>query len=64
MQRLDIDAVAANFSSPPLLFDCRSVLAILSSPPFFLLSQIFWRIWQDQATMGPRAFVSIGERRG
>ena len=29
-----------------LLSDCRSVLATLSSPPSFLLSQTLWQIWQ------------------
>ena len=30
-----------------LLSDSRSVLATLSSPPFFLLSQTLWQIWQE-----------------
>ena len=30
-----------------LLSDSRSVLAILSSPPSFLLSQTLWQIWQE-----------------
>ena len=35
------------FSSLLLLSDSRSVLATLSSPPSFLLSQTFWQIWQE-----------------
>ena len=35
------------FSSLLLLSDSRSVLATLSSPPFFLLSQTLWHIWQE-----------------
>ena len=34
-------------SSLLLLFDSRSVLATLSSPPSFLLSQTLWQIWQE-----------------
>ena len=60
-----------HFSSLLLRSDSRSVLATLSSPPSFLLSQTLWQIWQElsslllfyQATMGPRTFVSPGERR-
>ena len=55
-----------------LLSDSRSVLATLSSPPSFLLSQTLWQIWQElsslflfyQATMGPRTLVSLGEQQG
>ena len=36
-----------HFSSLLLLSDSRSVLAILSSPPSFLLSQTLWQIWQE-----------------
>ena len=36
-----------HFSSLLLLSDSRSVLAILSSPPSFLLSQSLWQIWQE-----------------
>ena len=36
-----------HFSSPLLLSDSRSVLATLSSPPSFLLSQNLWQIWQE-----------------
>ena len=36
-----------HFSSLLLLSDSRSVLATLSSPPFFLLSQTLWQIWQE-----------------
>ena len=36
-----------HFSSLLLLFDSRSVLATLSSPPSFLLSQTLWQIWQE-----------------
>ena len=36
-----------HFSSLLLLFDSRSVLATLSSPPPFLLSQTLWQIWQE-----------------
>ena len=35
-----------HFSSLLLLSDSRSVLATLSSPPPFLLSQTLWQIWQ------------------
>ena len=35
------------FSSYLLLSDSRSVLVTLSSPPFFLLSQTLWQIWQE-----------------
>ena len=35
-----------HFSSLFLLSDSRSVLATLSSPPPFLLSQTLWQIWQ------------------
>ena len=36
-----------HFSSLLLLSDSRSVLATLSSPPSFLLSQSLWQIWQE-----------------
>ena len=36
-----------HFSSLLLLSDSRSVLATLSSPPPFLLSQTLWQIWQE-----------------
>ena len=36
-----------HFSSLLLLSDSRSVLATLSSPPSFLLSQTLWQIWQE-----------------
>ena len=36
-----------HFSSLLLLFDSRSVLTTLSSPPSFLLSQTLWQIWQE-----------------
>ena len=36
-----------HFSSLLLLSDSRSVLATLSFPPSFLLSQILWQIWQE-----------------
>ena len=36
-----------NFYSLLLLSDSRSVLATLSSPPSFLLSQTLWQIWQE-----------------
>ena len=58
-----------HFSSLLLLSDSRSVLASLSSPPSFLLSQTLWQIWQElsslfyQTTMGPRTLVSPGKRR-
>ena len=39
-----------------LLFDSRSVLAILSSPPSFLLSQTLWQIWQELSSL---SFCSI-----
>ena len=36
-----------HFSSLLLLSDSRFVLATLSSPPSFLLSQTLWQIWQE-----------------
>ena len=36
-----------HFSSLLLLSDSRSVLATLSSPPSFVLSQTLWQIWQE-----------------
>ena len=33
-----------------LLSDSRSVLTILFSPPFFLLSQTLWQIWQESSS--------------
>ena len=36
-----------HFSCLLLLSDSRSVLATLSSPPCFLLSQTLWQIWQE-----------------
>ena len=38
---------ACHFSSLLFLSDARSVLATLSSPPSFLLSQTLWQIWQE-----------------
>ncbi len=40
-----------HFSSLLLLSDSRSVLASLSSPPPFLLSQTLWQIWQELSTL-------------
>ena len=40
-----------HFSSLLLLSDSRSVLATLSSPPFFLLSQTLWQIWQELSSL-------------
>ena len=34
-----------------LLSDSRSVLATLSSPPHFLLSQTLWQIWQELSSL-------------
>ena len=34
-----------------LLSDYRSVLATLYSPPFFLLSQILWQIWEEPSSL-------------
>ena len=34
-----------------LLSDSRSVLATLSSPPSFLLSQTLWQIWQELSSL-------------
>ena len=63
-----------HFSSLLLLSDSRSVLATLSSPPSFLLSQshsvadlaatVFSLLLLYQATMGPRTLVSSRERHG
>ena len=36
-----------HFTSLHLLSDSRSVLATLSSPPSFLLSQTLWQMWQE-----------------
>ena len=40
-----------HFSSLFLLSDPRSVLATLSSPPSFLLSQTLWQIWQGLCSL-------------
>ena len=40
-----------HFSSLLLLFDSRSVLATLSSPPSFLSSQTLWQIWQELSSL-------------
>ena len=40
-----------HFSSLLLLFDSRSVLATLSSPPSFLLSQTLWQILQELSSL-------------
>ena len=40
-----------HFSSLLLLSDSRSVLATLFSPPFFLLSQTLWQIWQEPCSL-------------
>ena len=40
-----------HFSSLLLLSDSRSVLAALSSPPSFLLSQTLWHIWQELSSL-------------
>ena len=40
-----------HFSSLLLLSDSRSVLATLSSPPSFLLSQTLWEIWQELSSL-------------
>ena len=45
-----------HFSSLLLLSDSRSVLATLSSPPSFLLSQTLWQIWQELSSL---SFCSI-----
>ena len=45
-----------HFSSLLLLSDSRSVLAALSSPPSFLLSQTLWQIWQELTSV---SFCSI-----
>ena len=45
-----------HFSSLLLLFDSRSVLATLSFPPSFLLSQTLWQIWQELSSL---SFCSI-----
>ena len=39
------------FSFLLLLSDSRSVLATLSSPPSFLLSQTLWQIWQELSSL-------------
>ena len=40
-----------HFSSLLLLSDSCSVVATLSSPPFFLLSQTLWHIWQELSSL-------------
>ena len=40
-----------HFFSLLLLSDSRSVLATLSSPPSFLLSQTLWQIWQELSSL-------------
>ena len=45
-----------HFSFFLLLSDSRSVLATLSSPPSFLLSQTLWQIWQELSSL---SFCSI-----
>ena len=40
-----------HFSSLLLLSDSRSILATLSSPPSFLLSQTLWQIWQELSSL-------------
>ena len=40
-----------HFSSLFLFSDSRSVLATLSSPPSFLLSQTLWQIWQELSSL-------------
>ena len=42
---------ACHFSTLLLLSDSRSVLAALSSPPSFLLSQTLWQIWQELSSL-------------
>ena len=42
---------ACHFSSLLLLSDSRSVLATLSFPPSFLLSQTLWQIWQELSSL-------------
>ena len=42
---------ACHFSSLLLLSDSRSVLATLSSPQSFLLSQTLWQIWQELSSL-------------
>ena len=40
-----------HFSSLLLLYDSRSVLTTLSTPPFFLLFQTLWHIWQELSSL-------------
>ena len=49
-----------HFSSLLLLSDFHSVLATLSSPPSFLLSQTLWQIWQELSSL---SFCSIRLQR-
>ena len=42
---------AFHFSSLLLLLDSHSVLATLSSPPSFLLSQTLWQIWKELSSL-------------
>ena len=45
-----------HFSSLLLLSDSRSVLATLSSPPSFILSQSLWQIWQELSSLSSCSF--------
>ena len=40
-----------HFFSLLLLSDSRSILATLSSPPSFFLSQTLWQIWQELSSL-------------
>ena len=42
-----------HYSSLLLLSDSRSILAALSFPPSFLLSQTLWQIWQELSCLSP-----------
>ena len=43
--------VSAAPTSLPFLYSSRSVLATLSSPPSFRLSQTLWQIWQELSSL-------------
>ena len=47
----DLGSTNKSATSLLLLSDSRSVLATLSSPPSFLLSQTLWQIWQELSTL-------------
>ena len=47
----DLGSTNKSATSLLLLSDSRSVLATLSSPPSFFLSQTLWQIWQELSSL-------------